>query len=153
MSNVMPLRFRPLLTYVRQFMSHAVLAATLTAVSAHGQTGVPSPPESRGKSPLAQRAEGSSIQGYYERMKARIDHAIAANPPSRGGFSMKGSTVVKFAVTESGALQSVSTEQATSPEFAQYAVRLVSGLAPFEPFSAEMKKRTDRIEVVTKVAY
>ncbi|WP_167772797.1 energy transducer TonB [Ramlibacter humi] len=86
-------------------------------------------------------------------MKARIDHAILADPPKRAESFMKGSTVVKFTVSESGALESVSTEQATSPEFAQYAVRLVSSLAPFEPFSAEMKKRTDRIEVVTRIEY
>lgn len=66
---------------------------------------------------------------------------------------MKGNTVVRFAVSQSGALESVSTEQATSPEFAQYAVRLVSSLAPFEPFSAEMKKRADRIEVTTRIAH
>ncbi|TFZ07871.1 hypothetical protein EZ216_01525 [Ramlibacter humi] len=149
----MPLRCRPLFTPVRLSLLHVALATAVTAVSAHGQTGVPPVSELTGKTPLAYRAEGSPSKGYYERMKARIDHAILADPPKRAESFMKGSTVVKFTVSESGALESVSTEQATSPEFAQYAVRLVSSLAPFEPFSAEMKKRTDRIEVVTRIEY
>lgn len=127
--------------------------AALLVAAAQAQVGAQAIPDARSKLPVATAVQGTSMHGYYDLIKARINHAVASNPPKVGGTPLKGSTIVKFGVTDSGDLDSVTTEQATSAAFAQYAVRLVSSLGPFEPFSPEMRKHADRIEVVTRIEY
>jgi hypothetical protein len=61
-------------------------------------------------------------------------------PPRIGDATLHGSAILKVTIGVSGDIEQLSTNQASSPEFAAYVESLIQRMAPFEPLSAQMRK-------------
>jgi|GEM_PF-4695995 len=125
----------------------AVLAAAaFVPLFAQGQaTATPAGPSQIRDVPRRADPNGP-LQAYIRRLRGRIDGAMGANPPTRNGTPLRGHAFVHVWLAETGALEGVRAISASSPEFAEYAVRLVSNLAPLEPLPSGGREMQLRIE-------
>jgi protein TonB len=108
--------------------------------------------EEKSRKPLPK--ETFSVFGaYFKRVTSRIEQESTKAPPNQRDMKLPGSVILKLTIGSDGEIKELSTEEASSPEFAAYVQELVRSLAPFEPLSPTIRKRADHIAIVTKVSY
>lgn len=87
-------------------------------------------------------------QIYVDNIRQKIQAAMEAALTTLGKPDQQGSTQLRILVNHRGALVSASVVRSSGhPDLDELAVRIVKRAAPFEPFSLDMRRTTNVVEI------
>jgi protein TonB len=91
---------------------------------------------------------------YYDKMRRSIETRGTLNFPQVGGHKLYGQLTMVITVDAQGRLVQTEVAQASGqPLLDQRAVAIVRSAAPFEVFSANMRRQADQLVVVTRFQF
>ena len=91
---------------------------------------------------------------YYDKLRRTIETSGTLNFPQVGGQKLYGQLTMVITVDTGGRLVQTEVAQASGqPLLDQRAVAIVRSAAPFDAFSANMRRQADQIVVVTRFQF
>ena len=91
---------------------------------------------------------------FYDQVRMRIEAHGTRYFPSFNGNKLYGSLTMVITIDSFGRLRDAQVaESSGQPVLDRKALAIVQASSPFEPFSADMKRRVDQIAVVARFTF